>query len=330
MKPSPRIVRIPLGLDTTRLDRALAQALIGEHSRTAVARWIREGRVRIAGVPAKPSQLVGAGDEIVVEIPEPLPVDLAAEPLALPILHEDEWLLVVDKPAGMSTHPAGPLRSGTLVNALLHHVRSLSEVGGALRPGIVHRLDKGTSGLLVVAKTDEAHRRLARLIRERNVSRIYEALAWGAVRPRTFTVDAPIGRHPRDRKRMAVVERGKEARSHARVLESWAIASRLEVTLETGRTHQIRVHLAHRGHPVVGDATYGGRRVPARVSPGLRERAVRVAAAIGRPALHARELRFAHPFSNAPLAFVSPPPADFAGALQVLREEESADPQSFR
>jgi 23S rRNA pseudouridine1911/1915/1917 synthase len=330
MRPSPRIVRIPPGREPARLDRALAKALTGEQSRTVVAGWIREGRVRVGGLLAKPAQLVGPGDEIAIDVPVPESIDLAAEPLGLPVVYEDESLLVVDKPAGMSTHPAGPIRTGTMVNALLHHVGQLSQLGGELRPGIVHRLDKGTSGLLVVAKTDEAHRRLSLMLRERRVSRIYEAIAWGSGLPLTFTIDAPIGRHPRDRKKMAVVERGKEARSHARVMDSWPIATRLEVTLETGRTHQIRVHLAHQGHPVVGDATYGGRRVPAQPTPHLRARAIALASSIGRPALHARSLRFDHPFTDAPLAFSSPLPADFTGALRVLADEGSADPGSFR
>jgi 23S rRNA pseudouridine1911/1915/1917 synthase len=194
----------------------------------------------------------------------------------------------------------------------------------------VHRLDKGTSGLLVVAKSDEAHRRLARRLRERTISRTYEALAWGIVRPAEMTIDAPIGRHLRDRKRMAVVEGGKEARTHVKVIEAWAIASRLEVRLETGRTHQIRVHLAHRGYPLVGDRTYGGRRIPPLASPRLADRASRLVDLLGRPALHSRSLRFVHPFTGEEQSFEAPIPEDFARALDFLREGESADSRSFR
>lgn len=314
----------------TRLDRALAALLEGEHSRTVVAAWIREGRVSLDGMKAKSAQLVHGGEEVVLEIPAPPPVDLLPEPIPIRVVFEDETLLVVDKPAGLVTHPAGPLRSGTLVNALLHHAGTLSAVGGEMRPGIVHRLDKGTSGLLVVAKTDEAHRRLSKALRDRTVSRIYEAIAWGRVRPESFEIDAPIARDPRDRKRMAVVEGGKEARSRVRVLASLPIASRLEIALDTGRTHQIRVHLAHRRHPVVGDVTYGGRRLPVFPSASLRAAAVLLLAAIDRPALHARELRFRHPFTEKELIFSSPLPEDFERALRAMGEADPSESANFR
>jgi len=305
-----------------RLDRALARELAGSHSRSELARLIREGLVRLNGKPAKPATEVRAGDEISVELPPPVASDLPAEDLPVRVLWEDEHLAVVDKPAGMVTHPAGPLRSGTLVNALLHRISDLSGVGGVLRPGIVHRLDKGTSGLLVVAKHDESHRRLAERLQRREIRRIYETLAWGRVQPPEFVVDAPIGRDPRHRKRMAVVEGGRPARSRVRVLSAGEPASHLEVSLETGRTHQIRVHLRHRGHPVVGDATYGGRRRALRtVSPGARVAAERLLQILARPALHARRLELVHPFSGEPLAFESPLPGDFRAALAVLRGE---------
>ncbi len=313
-----------------RLDRALAEALAGEHSRTEIARWIREGRVLLGGAAAKASQLVAGGEEVVVDVPEPPPAEIPAQAIPLAVVYEDDALLVVDKPAGLVTHPAGPLREGTLVNALLHHAASLSRTGGAMRPGIVHRLDKGTSGLLVVAKTDEAHRRLARSLRARTMTRRYEAIVWGYVRPAAFAVDAPIGRHPRDRKKMAVVEGGKEARSNVRVLAAAELASRIEVDLDTGRTHQIRVHLAHRRHPVVGDALYGGRRAPSFPGARLRAAASALLASIDRPALHARELRLPHPFTGEPLVFESPLPEDFLRALGVLRAEESSASADFR
>ena len=322
MEHGRRTLRLSPRSKPARLDRALAEELFAV-SRTLTQRWISEGRVLLDGRPAKAAALVQGGEEIVLDLPPPEPIDLLPEDVPLRILFEDEALLIVDKPAGMSTHPAGPIRQGTLVNALLHHVRSLSTLGGDLRPGIVHRLDKGTSGLLVVAKTDEAHRRLSKDLAERKISRIYEALSWGTVRPASFTIDAPVGRHPQDRKRMAVVERGKPARSHVRVLEIFALASRLEVSLETGRTHQIRVHLAHRGYPVIGDATYGGRNKRIHAGAELRERAARLLANLSRPALHARELRLAHPFTGESLAFTSPLPEDLERALAILREDSA-------
>jgi len=328
MEHDRRTLRLSPRNKPVRLDRALAEDL-PDVSRTVTQRWIQEGRVLLNGRPAKPAFLVQGGEEIVLDLPPPEPIDLLAEDIPLRVLFEDDALLVVDKPAGMSTHPAGPIRQGTLVNALLHHVRSLSSVGGDLRPGIVHRLDKGTSGLLVVAKTDESHRRLAKSLALRNISRIYEALCWGTVSPSSFTIDAPVGRNPRDRKRMAVVEKGKPARSHVRVLESFALASRVEVSLETGRTHQIRVHLAHRGHPVVGDAAYGGRKKRIHAGAPTRERAARMLEIMEHPALHARELRFSHPFTGEPQVFTAPLPEDFVRALDILREE-SAVSRDFR
>lgn len=322
MEHGRRTLRLSPRNKPARLDRALAEELPAV-SRTVTQRWIHEGRVLLNGRIAKAAALVQGGEEIVLDLPPPEPVDLVAENIALSIVFEDEALLIVDKPAGISVHPAGPIRQGTLVNALLHHVRSLSTLGGDLRPGIVHRLDKGTSGLLVVAKSNDAHRRLAKDLAQRKISRIYEALVWGTVRPSSFTIDAPIGRHPQDRKRMAVVERGKPARSHVRILDCRALASHVEVSLETGRTHQIRVHLAHRGYPVIGDATYGGRKKRIHAGAEMRDRAARILAAVSRPALHARELRLAHPFTGEPMAFTSPLPEDFARALAILREDSA-------
>ncbi|HMB68286.1 MAG TPA: RluA family pseudouridine synthase [bacterium] len=327
-EPTRRLtVRIPPEA-AGRLDRALARELTGAHSRSELARLIREGRVRIGGAPAKPATEVRGGDVVVIELPEPEPSDLIPEDLPVGVLWEDDRLAVVDKPAGMVTHPAGPLRTGTLVNALLFRLGGLSGVGGVLRPGIVHRLDKGTSGLLVVAKDDETHRRLADQLRDRTLSRTYDAIAWGRVAPRGFTVDAPIGRHPRDRKRMAVVEGGRAARSHVTVRSASDLASRLEVRLETGRTHQIRVHLRHQGHPIVGDGTYGGRRQSLRRVPAhLRGDAERLLGRIDRPALHSRKLELTHPFTGDRIRVESPPPADFRGLLDLVEAREGRPPQ---
>jgi 23S rRNA pseudouridine1911/1915/1917 synthase len=319
MDPSPPTrLTIPPEWTAGRLDRALADLLAGSHSRTSVARLIREGHVRLNGRPARPATEVVGGDEITLDLPPPVPADVPAEDLPLGIVWQDEHLVVVDKPAGMVTHPAGSRRTGTLVNALLHHVRDLSGIGGVLRPGIVHRLDVGTTGLLVVAKHDESHRRLADALRRREIKRIYEAVAWGRVEPAELVIDAPIGRHPRDRKRMGVVEGGRAARTRVRVLAASDVASHLEVRLETGRTHQIRVHLAHRGHPLVGDATYGGRRTALRrLPPGVRTAARALLERIDRPALHARRLELRHPFHGEALRFESPRPDDLAGLLEA-------------
>lgn len=314
----PLLLRIPPESAAERLDRALARLLEGRESRSSIARLIRAGKVRVNGHVAKPSSEVTAGDAIELEMVPAPPPSFLAEDLALGVVHEDEYLAVVDKPAGMSTHPAGGVRTGTLVNALLHRMRGLSNVGGAMRPGIVHRLDKGTSGLLVVAKDDETHRRLARAVAAREVHRIYEAVVWGRLAGRC-TIDAPIGRHLRDRKRMAISERGKSARTHVRAILARETASHVEARLETGRTHQIRVHLAHRGHPIVGDPTYGGRRrALADVTPAAHRLADALAQLIERPALHARRLEFVHPVTGEALALESPLPEDMRRLLDRL------------
>ena len=256
-----------------------------------------------------------AGEIISLHVPPPRPSGLAAEPLALNILHEDDDLLVIDKPAGLVVHPAPGHSSGTLVNALLFHCRSLSGIGGEARPGIIHRLDKDTSGLLLVAKHDRSHRHLAAQLKARRLQRRYQALAHGAMPAQAGTIDAPIGRHPTQRKKMAVVARGgRAARTHYRVLEAWGVLSLLELTLETGRTHQIRVHLASLGHPVLGDATYGpgARRWPGQ--PAL-EQAMRT---FPRQALHAAQVRFRHPTHGGCMTFSSPVPTDMAVLLAQL------------
>ena len=285
-------------------------------SRTQVQRLIQEGRATAASGPLTASHRVRAGEIIDLHVPPPRPSDLAAEPLALDILHEDDDLLVVDKPAGLVVHPAPGHASGTLVNALLFHCRSLSGIGGEARPGIVHRLDKDTSGLLLVAKHDRSHRHLAAQLKARKLQRRYQALVHGAMPAPAGTIDAPIGRHPVQRKKMAVVTRGgRVARTHYRVIEAWGVLSLLELTLETGRTHQIRVHLASLGHPVLGDATYGpgARRWPGQ--PAL-EQAMRV---FPRQALHAVQVRFQHPTHGDCMIFSSPVPADMAALLAQLR-----------
>jgi 23S rRNA pseudouridine1911/1915/1917 synthase len=295
-----------------RLDQALA-GLAGV-SRSQARRWIDEGRVRVDGLPGRASLRVPFGAPLEVEPPEPLPSPLAPEPIPLRVLYEDEDLVVVDKPAGLVVHPAPGHSGGTLVNALLHHCRDLSGVGGVLRPGIVHRLDRGTSGALVAAKHDAAHRALARQFHDHAAEREYWAVVRGLPAADAGRVDHPLGRHPRDRKRRSVAARGslREARTAWWVVRRFPKSQRtlLAVRPETGRTHQIRVHLASAGLPVVGDPVYG--------------RAGRDAAGgLGRPALHAVRLGFAHPRTGVWLRFEAPLPADLEELLAALERREA-------
>ncbi len=303
-----------------RLDRYLAARSGGEPSRSRFARLIEGGHVRVNGRAVKPAHAVRAGDVVDVEFPPPEPSDLVPEAIPLSIVFEDDDLLVVDKPAGLVVHPGSGVRTGTLVHALLHHTRSLSRLGDPERPGILHRLDKETSGLLLVAKNETAHLRLARDLAARRIARGYDAVVWGRP-PRDGRIEAPIGRHARDRKRMAVREDGRAASTTYRVVEDLGFASLLEVTLGTGRTHQIRVHLAHAGHPVFGDPQYGGRggAIP-RFLPAARAAEARaLLALIPRQALHARRLAFVHPATHQELSFTSPWPPDLEALVSALR-----------
>ncbi len=277
-----------------RLDHYLA-AKLPELSRSRVQALIKEGHARLEGNAVKPSEKVRAGNQVLLEIPAPTPAaGVAAEEIALSILYEDADLIVLDKPAGMVVHPAAGNPGGTVVNALLHHCGALSVIGGEERPGIVHRLDKDTSGCLVVAKNDLAHQHLSREFAQRKVSKIYLALASGRLPRPSATITAPIARHPVHRKKMAVVERGRTAKTDFRRLKELpGPAVLLECTLHTGRTHQIRVHLKHLGNPLLGDALYGKRGV------------------YPRQMLHAWKLGFTHPRTGERLAFEAPIPEDF-------------------
>lgn len=303
--------------DEDRLDRFVSERLA--ISRTRVQALISQGRVLVDGRPARKSERVEEGSHIAVELPPPAPVEIPAEDLPLRIVYEDEHLLVVDKAAGMVVHPAPGHRTGTLVNALLFHVRDLSGVGGRMRPGIVHRLDRDTSGLLVVAKSDRAHQGLADALRARRIRRLYRAACWGHLEESPMTVEAPIGRDPRDRKRMAVVEGGRRAVTHARVRERWLRADLLDVALQTGRTHQIRVHLAHLGHPVVGDPVYGTGWERGMGGPD-RAWARDLARRTPRQFLHAAELVFDHPSTGERLRLRAPLPDDLTNAVEWARE----------
>ncbi len=299
----------------TRLDKYLAAHLVAL-SRTQLQRLIHEGHVQLSHGVATASYRVQGGDRITLWVPPPQPARPAAEQIPLQIVYEDDSVLVLNKPPGLVVHPAPGHRSGTLVNALLFHCQTLSGVGGEVRPGIVHRLDKDTSGLLLVAKHDRSHRHLAAQLKARQLRRCYMALVRGAMPASRGTIDAPIGRHPQQRKKMAVVTRsGRAARTHYQVLDAWGPISLLRVSLETGRTHQIRVHLAHVGHAVLGDAVYGVAAWHLPGHPGL-ERAVR---AFPRQALHAEQVRFQHPDTDQWLEFTAPLPADMAGLIAQVQ-----------
>ncbi|WP_371347262.1 RluA family pseudouridine synthase [Ancylobacter sp. IITR112] len=310
-----------------RLDRVLARHL-PEFSRTRLQALIASGQVQRAGQPVSGGAAKAvAGDCYSVEVPEPEDAAPAAQNIPLAIVHEDEHLIVIDKPAGMVVHPAPGSPDGTLVNALLHHCgSSLSGIGGVRRPGIVHRLDKDTSGLLVVAKNDRAHKKLAAQFADHGrtgpLERAYLAFVWGAPDLPSGTVDAPLARHPIARERIAVRSGGRFAITHWQRLASFAdtagrpIATLVECQLETGRTHQIRVHMAHIGHPMLGDALYGvGQRTRASRLP---EAARMALDGLGRQALHAARLGFEHPATGEILSFESPLPADLARLEEAL------------
>jgi len=297
-----------------RIDVVLAS--IARVSRAQAKRWVDAGRVSVGGeVVRRASRTLAIGDEVAADPPEAIVAQAQPEPIPLAIVYEDEQLVVVDKPAGLVVHPAPGHASGTLVNALLHHVRELAGVGGVLRPGIVHRLDQGTSGILVAAKTDAAHRALAAQFHDHTIERRYAAIVRATPSADEGRVDAPIGRHPRDRKRMSVATTsGREARTRWRTAERFPRSARalLDVFPETGRTHQIRVHLSSVGMPIAGDPVYGG-------GGGMpRERS------LGHPALHAAALGFVHPSTGEHMRFEAPLPADLAALLEHYRERESA------
>jgi 23S rRNA pseudouridine1911/1915/1917 synthase len=309
--PDVRRLEVETAAAGERLDAWLARRL-PDLSRSRVQALLRDGAIQLDGRPARASARVRAGQAVVVDVPRPAPAEPQAEDIPLRVLHEDARLIVLDKPPGLVVHPGAGGGSGTLVNALLHHVGDLSGVGGVLRPGIVHRLDRGTSGVMVVAKTDEAHRALSRQFQERHVGKEYLVLAWGTLRAGE-TLSRPIGRDPRHRQKMS--SRARRTRSAVtRVVSAEPLGgvSFAKVTIGTGRTHQIRVHLSEAGHPIVGDALYGG---------GRRSMPPRLAALAGlkRPFLHASRLTFAHPSDGRSLAFESPLPSDLAQVLAALR-----------
>jgi 23S rRNA pseudouridine1911/1915/1917 synthase len=293
-----------------RLDQALA-ALLPDYSRSRLKSWIESGEIRVDGVQRRPRDKVSGGESVALEATLPEETRAAAQPMALVVVHEDRHLVVVDKPAGLVVHPGAGNPDQTLQNALLAWDPALAALP---RAGIVHRLDKDTSGLLVVARTLPAHTALVRMLGEREVHREYEAICRG-VMTAGGTVDAPIARHPTDRVRMAVREGGRESVTHYRVIRRFAGYTHVRVQLETGRTHQIRVHLAHAGYPIVGDRVYGGRlTLPKGASEALRQ-ALRE---FPRQALHAARLAFDHPVTGKPVECASPLPADMRTLLDTL------------
>ena len=300
--PAGAIREFTAGQDAARLDRFLADRRTGL-SRSRLHSLIAEGMVNLNGTPARPAQRVRAGDRVTLTVPPAREPDVVAQPIPLSVVYQDAQFIVIDKPAGLSVHPGPGHPDGTLVNALLACCPDIQGIGGVTRPGIVHRLDKDTSGLMVAAKTERAHRDLSAQIKERQAQKGYLAVAAGVPAPSEGVIDAPIARDPRQRKRMAVVVGGRESRTAYRVVEQVGSYSLLELDLETGRTHQIRVHLAYRGHPLLGDGVYGRR------SPLL-----------ARHFLHAHRLSFRHPVSGAAMTFHANLPPELEQVLRELRQ----------
>ncbi|MEJ9211081.1 RluA family pseudouridine synthase [Bacillus smithii] len=287
-----------------RIDKVLSQ-WNEDWSRSQVQEWIKEGRVTVNGATVKANYKCEADDCIIVSVPEPEVLEITPEKMNLDIYYEDRDVIVVNKPRGMVVHPAPGHLSGTLVNGLMAHCKDLSGINGVLRPGIVHRIDKDTSGLLMAAKNDYAHEKLSQQLSNKTVTRKYKAIVHGVIPHDVGTIDAPIGRDPKDRQKMAVVDNGKHAVTHFRVLERFSQYSLIECELETGRTHQIRVHMKYIGHPLAGDPKYGPKKT----------------LNIEGQALHAEVLGFIHPRTEEYLEFKAPLPDDFSRILAFLRSE---------
>ena len=311
------VVQVPPGAAGQRLDRFLA-TLPELATRSRAKTLIDGGLVRVDGTVRKAAHVLRAGEEVAVTVPPPEPAGVAAEALPLVVLYEDAHLLAIDKPAGMVVHPAPGARRGTVVNALLHRLGALEGVGDPERPGIVHRLDRDTSGVLLVARTPQALAGLARQFHDRTLSKRYVAVVHGVVGASTGVIDQAIGRHPRERQRMSVrTRRGRAAVTRFEVVERFRGATLLRLAPETGRTHQLRVHLAGLGHPIVADRLYGGR--------GRRGGAAASALeACPRQALHAESIAFAHPATGAPVVVRAPLPADLKRLLEELRRVATA------
>ena len=290
-----------------RADQLLSRQIEGL-TRSAAQRLLEQGRVSCRGAVLKKNGRPEAGDELTVELPEPEPADVLPQDIPLDVVYEDADVIVVNKPVGLVVHPAPGHPDGTLVNALLYHCGdSLSGINGELRPGIVHRIDRDTSGLIIAAKNDAAHLSLAAQLEDHTLSRVYECLVQGNLREDEGTIDAPIGRSPKDRKKMAVVAGGRRAVTHYRVLGRYSGCTHAQCRLETGRTHQIRVHMAYTGHPLLGDTVYGGRAVKG----------------LAGQCLHARQLTFVHPRTGQPVTVECPLPDWFTAVLNKLERGQT-------
>lgn len=307
---------VPYDMGGQRLDQ-VAALLFAEHSRSRLSAWIKEGLLTVDGAVLRPRDIVHGGSLLALKAEQEAQGEWVAQDIALDIVYEDEQILVINKPAGLVVHPAAGHADGTLLNALLHHVPDIINVP---RAGIVHRLDKDTTGLMVVAKTIEAQTRLVDQLQKRSVSRIYECIVIGVITS-GGKINAPIGRSSSQRQRMAVSDGGKPAVSHYRVLERFRSHTHTRVKLETGRTHQIRVHMSHIGYPLVGDPVYGGRfRIPPAANPSM----VQTLKEFPRQALHARFLELDHPITGERMKWQSPLPDDFVWLLTLLRQDREA------
>jgi 23S rRNA pseudouridine1911/1915/1917 synthase len=311
-------------ISNQRIDRFLAVKL-PQYSRSFLKRLIDHGLVQVNDRHIKPSHIAGTGEQILVNIPEPVETEIAPEKIPLDIIYEDPHLLVVNKPAGLVVHPGAGVRAGTLVNALLYHCKDLSGIGGRLRPGIVHRLDKLTSGLLVVAKDDQSHRHLQKQFAEKTAQREYRALVWGRVEPKTGRIETLLNRSKTDRKKFSVSTTGKAALTNYEVEIYFNFMTLVKVWLKTGRSHQIRVHFKYLNHPVFGDPEYSGRNKQIKGISNLphRKLALNLLGMMGRQALHAYSLGFVHPIRKKRMDFSVPLPDDFQNVLSKLSEEES-------
>lgn len=315
-------VEVPPEMTGVRLDKFLGSHPDLELSRSRAQKLISDGLVRVDQRPEPGKHRLKGGEKVTLSVPPEPKTDIVGENIPLDILYEDDQVAVINKPAGMVTHPGVGNRTGTLVNALVHYFGELPGEGGLDRPGIVHRLDKDTTGLLVVARTGSAYLTLQKAIQNREVKRSYIALVWGHLKEETGTINLPIGRSLRDRTRMAVTFTGsREASTRFKVRRSYSVGDLVDLTLETGRTHQIRVHLSHLGHPVLGDPDYGGRdkRLKSVFGPD-RPLARRLLELIDRQALHAVRLEFDHPQTGDGLSFEAPLPEDFRRLLEALDE----------
>ena len=317
-KGKPFSILVTAKSEGRRLDQFLSETNL-KLSRSRAKNLIQKRLIFLNQKPAKPSAHVKTGDIISGSLPQPEPLSLKPEPIALTVLYEDSSIIVVDKPSGMVVHPAYGNPSGTLVNALLYHCKDLAGINGVLRPGIVHRLDKDTSGVMVVAKDEEAYHHLAKQFKNRTVRKVYQAIVYGKVSADEGLIDSDIGRHPSERKRMSTrTRRGRPAITRWKKIEEFDGATLLEIFPQTGRTHQIRVHLSSIGHPILGDPLYGRKGRPGAIhDPVLRKCVKR----LNRQALHAQRLEFTHPRTGERVRFVSPVPRDMEEVLEWLRLE---------